>query len=93
MEFLDILKWSASITGMFAAILVALNAGAKVTGWGFVIFSLSSLIWITASAIDGNDPLVAQNLVLLGINLFGIYRYLFRDRSGRSEKGSSEPSS
>jgi hypothetical protein len=83
METLDILRWAASLTGMAAAVLVALNAGAKITGWGFVVFSVSSLIWIGASAAAGNTPLVAQNLVLLAINLFGIYRYLFRKRPGQ----------
>ena len=78
MELLDILRWTASVTGMVAAVLVALNAGAKVTGIGFVIFCVSSVVWIAASVMEGNNPLAIQNIVLLGINVFGIYRYLWR---------------
>ena len=78
MELVDILRWTASISGMIAAILVALNAGAKTTGTGFILFSGSSIVWIAASLLDGNDPLAIQNIVLLGINLFGVYRYLWR---------------
>lgn len=81
MEMLDILRWTASTTGMVAAVLVALNAGAKITGIGFVIFCASSIVWIAASVIEGNNPLAIQNIVLLGINLFGIYRYLWRKPS------------
>lgn len=78
MAGIEILSWAASISGMIAAILVALNAGAKITGVGFIIFTVSSMIWITASLADGNSPLAVQNVVLLVINVFGIYRYLWR---------------
>ncbi|MEW4466970.1 hypothetical protein AB1K62_03960 [Parasphingorhabdus sp. JC815] len=85
MAVIEILRWAASISGMVAAILVALNAGAKVTGIGFIIFTISSLIWITASVADGNNPLAVQNVVLLIINIFGIYRYLWRIPDRRSK--------
>lgn len=84
MEFADILRWTASITGMIAAIMVAANAGARISGIGFVIFSVSSLIWIATSVLSGNNPLAVQNVVLLGINLFGVYRYLW-NMQGESE--------
>lgn len=76
MELFDILRWTASFSGMIAAMLVAWNAGARITGIGFVIFSGSSIIWITTSVMSGNSPLAIQNMVLLVINIFGIYRYL-----------------
>jgi hypothetical protein len=78
MELVDILRWTASISGMIAAAMVSLNAGAKISGSGFVLFSGSSIVWIAASLLDGNNPLAVQNIVLLGINLFGVYRYLWR---------------
>lgn len=82
MEIIDILRWTASISGMIAAIIVALNAGARITGIGFIIFTGSSVVWIAASLLDGNNPLAVQNLVLFGINIFGIYRYLLRGPKG-----------
>lgn len=84
MEMLEIVRWIASGSGMIAAILVALNAGSKVTGIGFIIFSASSILWVAASIIDGNNPLAIQNVVLLGINMFGIYRYLWKAASDKS---------
>ena len=60
MELVDILRWTASISGMIAAAMVSLNAGARISGSGFVLFCGSS------------------NIVLLGITLFGVYRYLWR---------------
>ncbi|MDM8010177.1 MAG: hypothetical protein QUV08_04355 [Parasphingorhabdus sp.] len=77
MELVDILRWTASISGMIAALMVALNAGAKITGWGFILFCGSSIVWVTSSLLDGNNPLAVQNVVLLGINIFGVYRYLW----------------
>ncbi len=78
MEMVEILRWIASISGMIAAIMVALNAGAKITGMGFVLFTGSSVVWIITSLLTENNPLAVQNIVLFGINLFGIYRYLWR---------------
>lgn len=80
MVLLDILKWTASLSGMAAAFMVSLDSGRRVTGWGFVIFAGSSIAWIVSSLLDGEGPLGAQNVVLLAINLFGIYRYLIRKR-------------
>tara|TARA_B100001765_G_scaffold132017_1_gene83096 strand:- start:153 stop:419 length:267 start_codon:yes stop_codon:yes gene_type:complete len=74
----ETLSWIASLTGICAALLVALDAGKKVTGAGFLIFALSSICWIWAATMEGESPLAIQNTVLLGINLLGIYRYLWR---------------
>ncbi|MFN2259378.1 MAG: hypothetical protein ABR601_06025 [Parasphingopyxis sp.] len=74
----EILKWAASISGMIAALMVASDFGRKVTGWGFVLFTLSSIAWIISGLIDEEGALATQNIVLFGINLIGIYRYLVR---------------
>ncbi|MEH6790115.1 hypothetical protein [Parasphingorhabdus sp.] len=78
MELVETLRWTASISGMIAAAMIAAHLGARVTGWAFVLFCGSAMVWIAASLLDGNDPLAVQNVVLLGINLFGVYRYLWR---------------
>lgn len=80
METTDILKWAASLTGIAAALMVSLDLGRRLTGWGFVVFTGSSIAWIAGAAITGDTPLVTQNLVLFGINLLGVYRYLWRQR-------------
>ena len=89
MKFADILRWTASITGMITAIMVAANAGARISGSGFVIFSVSSLIWIATSALSENRPPVVQNVVLLGINLFGVYRYLWNSQNEKDREPDS----
>jgi len=78
---LETLKWSASISGMIAAFMVSLDSGRRVTGWGFVLFVGSSILWIISSMLDKEAPLGVQNAVLLAINLFGVYRYLIRKKA------------
>jgi hypothetical protein len=73
---LDILRWTATATGIVAAVLVALNAGPRVTGIGFIIFTVCSVSWTTVGLLDGETGLGIQNLVLTAVNLLGIYRYL-----------------
>ncbi len=72
------IKWAATATGVVAAFMVSLDSGRRVTGWGFVIFVVSSIAWITASVMAGDGALGTQNAVLFGINIFGVYRYLIR---------------
>lgn len=81
MPMMEILAWFASISGIVAAFMVSLDNGRRVTGWGFALFVLSSIAWITGAAFRGDDPLLTQNLVLFGINLFGVYRYLIRKKA------------
>ena len=75
------LKWFASGSGMIAALMVSLDSGRRVTGWGFVIFLASSLAWIAGAALAQDWALGTQNAVLLGINLLGVYRYLIRKKN------------
>jgi hypothetical protein len=82
-SLIDILKWSASISGMIAAFMVSLDLGRRLTGWGFLLFVGSSLCWIGGALLTGDEPLWTQNLVLFAINLFGVYRYLIRKKAPR----------
>ena len=77
----QLLKWAASISGVIAAFMVSLDSGRRVTGWGFVVFVGSSLAWIAGSALSNDWALGSQNVVLIGINLFGVYRYLIRKKA------------
>lgn len=72
----EILGYAAMISGTIAAIMVSSNLGRKITGYGFVIFSFSSVIWIVYALQDGEAPLIIQNAVLTLINVAGIYRWL-----------------
>lgn len=74
----EILKWYASISGIVAALMVSLDSGRRVTGWGFVIFVGSAMAWIAGAALSRDWALGSQNLALLAIDVFGVYRYLWR---------------
>lgn len=76
----DVLKWYASLSGIVAAFMVSLDSGRRVTGWGFAIFVSSSIAWIAGALLTDDWALTVQNAALFGINLFGVYRYLFRKR-------------
>lgn len=75
----DVVKWSASISGMLAAFMVSLDLGRRVTGYGFVIFVASSIAWFAGAWLTEDWALGTQNTVLFGINVLGVYRYLVRN--------------
>ncbi|MBC7985941.1 MAG: hypothetical protein H7X93_04630 [Sphingomonadaceae bacterium] len=77
---IEILKWFASISGVIAALMVAGDLGRRATGWGFVIFTASSIAWIVSGLMDEEGALATQNVVLFGINLIGVWRYLVRKK-------------
>ncbi len=89
----EALKWTASISGVTAAFMVSLDCGRRVTGWGFALFVGSSLCWIAGALMSRDGPLWSQNLVLFGINLLGVYRYLIRKRPPSDRRRASRPSS
>lgn len=72
----EFLGYTAMLTGTAAAIMVSTNIGRRVTGYGFVIFTVSSVTWIAYALQDGETPLMLQNAVLTAVNLAGIYRWL-----------------
>ena len=78
---IEAIKWFASISGMIAALMVAWDHSRRITGFGFIVFVAASIAWIGSSAIEGEAPLAIQNVVLLVINVFGVYRYLIRQKA------------
>ena len=74
----EILEWFATIAGIIAALMIAGDLGRRATGWGFVLFTFASLAWIAYGLRDEEGGLMTQNIVLFGINLIGVYRYLIR---------------
>ncbi|MBB6425360.1 PRC-barrel domain-containing protein [Sphingopyxis sp. JAI128] len=65
---------------MIAAMMTAANLGARVTGWGFVVFTLGSLAWSAVGFASGQTNLLATNLFLTLVNIVGIWRWLGRQR-------------
>ena len=76
MKMESIANWVAPIATTIAAILVAANLEARLTGIGFIVFAIGSIGWIIIGAASSQPNLVWQNVTLLLINLFGVWRWL-----------------
>lgn len=63
---------------MIAAMMTAANLGARVTGWGFVVFTVGSICWSIIGITTGQQNLLLSNAFLTLVNLVGIYRWLGR---------------
>ena len=76
---LQILQWYGAGASVIAAALVALDLGRKITGWAFVLFVTLSVALIGwGFGQPDATGIGAQNIVMLAINLIGVYQYLIR---------------
>lgn len=67
-------KWMGTGFGIVGAVLVALNL--SFSGWGFVLFFVSSVSWTIAGVMMKENSLILLNGVFTMINMLGIYRWL-----------------
>ena len=81
----DIISWVATAATIIAACMTASNLGARITGYGFAVFTVGSLAWLTTGILTGQPALMWTNIVLTGLNLFGVWRWL--GRQTRVEEG------
>ena len=81
----EVAAWIAPIATMLAAIMTAANLGARITGWGFVIFTIGSVGWSIVGISTGQQNLLLTNGFLTLVNLVGIWRWL--GRQARYEDG------
>lgn len=79
MTIADLAGWVAPAATMIAAMMTAANLGPKVTGWGFVVFTVGSIAWTTIGIMSGPTNLVVANSFLTVVNLVGIWRWLGRE--------------
>ena len=80
-----IVSWVATIATIFAASLTASNLGARITGYGFIVFTVGSIAWFTLGMLTGQPALIYTNIVMTALNLFGVWRWL--GRQAKVEKG------
>ena len=83
----DIAGWIAPIATMIAAMITAANLGARITGWGFVVFLAGSIAWSIVAVLSHQQNLLWSNLFLTAVNVVGIWRWL--GRQARLEDGAS----
>jgi len=82
----SIAGWIAPAATMIAAMMTAANLGARITGWGFVVFVAGSISWCVVALASGQDNLLWSNAFLTLVNVVGVWRWL--GRKARYEKGS-----
>ena len=74
----NVLNWVAPIATIIAALMTASNLGSRITGSGFIVFTVGSLAWLSLGIMRDDPPLLWMNAVLTAFNLFGIWRWLGR---------------
>jgi hypothetical protein len=81
------ISWAATVATVTGAFMTASNLGSRVTGYGFAVFTIGSLSWLAVGLLTDQRALFWTNLVLTGLNLFGIWRWL--GRQAKIEEGAS----
>lgn len=75
MDLLEIIRWTAAINVIAAALAVAWGEPPKLVAFGFLLFTVASVLWIAAAGWEGKWALLAQNAVLLLVNVWGLWRW------------------
>lgn len=78
MDAMMLLRTFAVATTIIAAGLVAANWNARLMIAGFALFILAALAWMADGWLEGKASLVIQNVILLAINVLGVWRWLPR---------------
>ena len=81
----DTISWVATIATIAAALMTASNLGARMTGYGFAVFTAGALCWIAVGATTGQPALMWTNIALFLVDLFGVWRWL--GRQAKVEEG------
>jgi len=74
----DMVSWIATIATIVAASMTAANLGPRVTGYGFAVFTVGALCWVAVGAMSHQPALLWTNIVLIVLDLFGVWRWLGR---------------
>jgi membrane protein implicated in regulation of membrane protease activity len=81
----DTISWVATIATILAASMTAANLGSRVTGYGFLVFTVGALAWMAVGAMTHQPALLWTNVVLTVLDIFGVWRWL--GRQSRVEEG------
>ena len=81
-------SWIATVATITAACFTASNLGSRITGIGFIIFTVGSIAWFATGVLTGQPALVWTNAVMTLLNLFGVYRWL--GRQAKLEEGATK---
>ncbi len=71
--------WIAPAATMIAAVMTAANLGARITGFGFIVFTVGSLCWSVVGLTTDQANLLWTNGFLTIVNVAGVWRWLGRN--------------
>ena len=80
-----VLSWVATAATIAAATITASNLGSRITGYGFIVFTIGSIGWFAFGLMSGQPALMWTNAALIVLNIFGVWRWL--GRQARIEEG------
>ncbi|HEX5238849.1 MAG TPA: PRC-barrel domain containing protein [Sphingomicrobium sp.] len=86
----EAISWAATVATILAACMTASNLGSRVTGYGFAVFGLGALFWIADGFMTDQPALLWTNLVLVLLDVFGVWRWL--GRQAKVEEGARSAS-
>jgi hypothetical protein len=90
----ETISWVATVATVIAAFMTASNLGSRVTGYGFAVFTFGALCWIATGMLTHQPALLWTNVVLIVLDVFGVWRWLGRqakvEEGGRSAAEASE---
>ena len=81
----ETISWVATIATIIAAFMTASNLGSRITGFGFLVFAIGAVCWMTAGALTHQPALLWTNVVLVMLDIFGVWRWL--GRQAKVEEG------
>jgi hypothetical protein len=87
---IEIIPWVATVATVIGAFMTAANLGSRVTGSGFAVFTVGALCWIADGALTHQPALLWTNIVLIVLDVFGVWRWL--GRQARVEEGARSAS-
>ena len=70
----SVLKWIGTGTGVLGALVLALNI--PVSGWGWVLFTISSVSWTIAGLGLRDMSLVVLQGTFIFVDVLGVWRWL-----------------
>ena len=74
----NLASWIATAATIIAACMTASNLGARITGYGFAVFTIGSMAWFAVGVLTGQPALIWTNVAMTLLNLFGVWRWLGR---------------
>jgi hypothetical protein len=72
----QVLRSMGFIMTIAPGLLIAARLRPRLTGWAFAGLTIGSLFWIATGYLASDYALIAQNVAITLINMFGIYRWL-----------------